>query len=83
MPLGLYQGLRRSKVDDHLISVWMLIFYAMPDFLLGSIGVILLNRDIPLFPSTATTFGNGSGLRTDALDLVLPVGPCSSGASPT
>jgi peptide/nickel transport system permease protein len=74
VPLGLYQGLRRSKIDDHLISVWMLIFYAMPDFLLGSIGIILLNIYIPLFPSTATTFGDGSGLRTDALDLVLPVG---------
>jgi peptide/nickel transport system permease protein len=73
VPLGLYQGLRRSKVDDHLISIWMLIFYAMPDFLLGSIGIILLNIDINVFPSTATTFGQ-SGLRTDALDLVLPVG---------
>ena len=74
VPLGLYQGLRRSKIDDHLISIWMLIFYAMPDFLLGSIGIILLNLEIPLFPSTATTFGDGSGLRIDALDLVLPVG---------
>ena len=72
VPLGLYQGLRRSKVDDHLISIWMLIFYAMPDFLLGSIGIILLNIDINVFPSTATSFG--AGLRIDALDLVLPVG---------
>jgi peptide/nickel transport system permease protein len=72
VPLGLYQGLRRSKVDDHLISIWMLIFYAMPDFLLGSIGIILLNIDINVFPSTATSFG--SGLRIDVLDLVLPVG---------
>lgn len=73
VPLGLYQGLRRSKADDHLISIWMLIFYAMPDFLLGSIGIILLNIDINAFPSTATSFGQ-SGLRTDASDLVLPVG---------
>lgn len=72
VPLGLYQGLRRSKVDDHLISIWMLIFYAMPDFLLGSIGIILLNIDINVFPSTATSFG--AGLRIDVLDLVLPVG---------
>lgn len=72
LPLGLWQGLRRAKVDDHLISVWMLVFYAMPDFLLGSIGILLLNIEIPAFPSTATTFG--SGLGPDVADLILPAG---------
>jgi len=71
VPLGLYQGLRRNRVDDHLISVSMLVFYAMPDFLLGSIAIILLNLDLPVFPSTATAFG--LNLRADVLVLILPV----------
>jgi len=40
VPLGLLQGLRRNKVDDHLISAFMLICYAMPDFFSD-------NRDCP------------------------------------
>lgn len=72
IPLGLYQGLRRAKVDDHFISVLMLIFYAMPQFLLGIICIIVLNIEIPVFPSTASNFGTGGV--TDILDLILPVG---------
>lgn len=72
VPLGLYQGLRRAKVDDNLISVSMLAFYAMPPFLLGTIGIILLNIDVTAFPSTATAFGNG--VVADIEVLVLPVG---------
>jgi len=72
VPLGLWQGLRRNKADDHLISAFMLICYAMPDFLLGTIGIILLSIEVPAFPSTATSYG--TGLSTDIADLVLPVG---------
>jgi len=72
VPLGLLQGLRRNKVDDHLISAFMLICYAMPDFLLGTIGIVLLSIDLPAFPSTATSFGTSLG--TDVADLILPVG---------
>jgi peptide/nickel transport system permease protein len=43
----------------------------MPDFLLGVILIILLNLDLPLFPSTATAFG--SGLSNDTSVLVLPI----------
>lgn len=71
IPLGLYQGLRRSKVDDQAVSIAMLAFYAMPPFLLGTIGIILLNIDIDLFPSTATSFG--SGFLADVRVMVLPI----------
>ena len=71
VPIGVWQGFRRNRPDDHLLNVGTLILYAMPDFLLGVIFIILLSLDLPLFPSTATTFG--SGLGTDVAVLVLPI----------
>src|SRR5579875_2560401 len=56
VPMGIWQGFRRNRIDDHL---------------LGVIFIILLSLDVPLFPSTATSFG--SGLSTDAAVLVLPI----------
>ncbi len=71
VPMGMWQGFRRNKFDDHIMSSAMLILYAMPSFLLGVIAIILLSLDLPLFPSTATTFGAGFG--TDVSVLVLPI----------
>jgi len=71
VPVGMWQGYRRNQPADHLLNASTLILYAMPDFLLGVIFIILLSLDMPLFPSTATAFG--SGLRTDMAVLVLPI----------
>ena len=78
LPQGLYQGLRRNKADDHALSVLMLMFYAMPDFLLGTVLIILLNLNVQVFPATATNFG--SSLQADFLDLILPVGTLMLGS---
>jgi peptide/nickel transport system permease protein len=71
VPLGLWQGYRRNRPDDHAISALMLIFYSMPSFLLGVILIVVLNLWTGLLPSGASNYG--SGLGTDFLDLVLPV----------
>ena len=71
VPIGMWQGYRRNYPDDHTLNAVTLILYAMPDFLLGVIFIILLSLDMPLFPSTATAFG--SGLSTDVAVLVLPI----------
>lgn len=71
IPMGMWQGYRRNRPDDHLLNAASLILYAMPDFLLGVILIILLNLDLPLFPSTAGAFG--SGLANDLAVLVLPI----------
>jgi peptide/nickel transport system permease protein len=71
VPIGVWQGFRRNRPDDHLLNAGTLILYAMPDFLLGVIFIILLSLDLPLLPSTATSFG--SGLGTDVAVLVLPI----------
>lgn len=77
VPMGLWQGYRRNRPDDHVLSASMLILYAMPDFLLGVILIILLSLDLPVLPSTATAFGNG--LPTDIKVLVLPVAALTFG----
>ena len=77
VPMGLWQGYRRNKPDDHALSASMLILYAMPDFLLGVVLIILLSLDLPVFPSTATAFG--TGLTTDISVLVLPIAALTLG----
>lgn len=71
VPMGMWQGFRRNRPDDHVLNASSLILYAMPDFLLGVIFIILLSLDLPLLPSTATAFG--TGLATDVAVLVLPI----------
>jgi peptide/nickel transport system permease protein len=77
VPMGLWQGYRRNKPDDHVMSASMLILYAMPDFLLGVILIILLSLDLPVFPSTASAFG--TSLPTDVAVLVLPIATLTLG----
>jgi peptide/nickel transport system permease protein len=77
VPMGLWQGYRRTKPDDHALSASMLILYAMPDFLLGVILIILLSLDLPILPSTATSFG--TSLPTDISVLVLPIAALTLG----
>jgi len=71
IPLGLWQGYRRNRPDDHALSAVMLIFYSMPSFLLGVVLIVVFNIWTNVLPSTATNFGNGLG--TDFDVLVLPV----------
>ncbi len=77
VPMGLWQGSRRNKLDDHALSASMLILYAMPDFLLGVILIILLSLDLPVLPSTASAFG--ASMPTDIAVLVLPIATLTLG----
>jgi peptide/nickel transport system permease protein len=77
VPMGLWQGYRRNKPDDQALSASMLILYAMPDFLLGVILIIVLSLDLPVLPSTATSFG--ASLATDISVLVLPIAALTLG----
>lgn len=71
IPLGMWQGYRRNRPDDYALSAVMLIFYAMPPFLLGVILIVVFNIWTNLLPSTATNFGNG--ISADLEALALPV----------
>jgi peptide/nickel transport system permease protein len=71
IPMGLWQGKRRNSVDDHSLTVVTMIFYAMPDFLIGVVLILVLSLSIHVFPSTAANYG--SSISIDTADLVLPV----------
>lgn len=71
LPMGLWQGKRRNRPDDHIMTTVMMAFYAMPIFLLGVILIVVLSLDIPAFPSTAANFG--TSLPGDVAELFLPV----------
>jgi peptide/nickel transport system permease protein len=71
IPLGMWQGYRRNRGEDYALSALMLIFYAMPPFLLGVILIMVFNIWTNVLPSTATNFGNGTGVDLQA--LALPV----------
>lgn len=71
VPMGLWQGYRRNRGDDHALSATMLILYSMPTFLLGVVLIVVLNLWFPLFPSTASDYG--TSLMVDVRDLALPV----------
>lgn len=72
IPVGMWQGYRRNKPDDHVMSALLLIFFAMPDFLIGALGIILLSQNMHLLPSGAQAYGTSFG--TDVRVLLLPIG---------
>jgi peptide/nickel transport system permease protein len=71
IPIGLWQGYRRKRADDHALSGTMLIMYSMPTFLLGVILIFVFSIWLPVLPSTATNFGGS--LSIDVTDLALPI----------
>ncbi|MHB1988624.1 MAG: ABC transporter permease [Acidimicrobiales bacterium] len=71
VPMGLFQGLRRNKLDDHSLTAVMLAFYSMPAFLLGAILIVVMSLWLNVLPSTASNYGGGFWL--DVKVLVLPV----------
>ena len=71
VPLGMWQGLRRNRADDHAVTALMLVFYTMPSFLLGTVLIVVLSIWVDAAPATA--YGYGTSLITDLRDLILPV----------
>jgi peptide/nickel transport system permease protein len=77
VPVGLWQGKRRNRPDDHaLTAVWM-ILYAMPSFLLGVVLILVLGIWVHAFPTTAANYGGN--VAVDTADLVLPVAALTLG----
>jgi peptide/nickel transport system permease protein len=71
VPIGLWQGQRRNRASDHVLTGTMMALYSMPSFFLGVILIVLLNLEIHAFPSTAQNYGQSFAV--DFADLVLPV----------
>ncbi|MHB1501595.1 MAG: ABC transporter permease, partial [Candidatus Dormibacteria bacterium] len=71
LPLGVYQAVRRNRLDDYVLTGASFLFYSMPTFLLGLILIILFSSLLAWFPATGP---NGeSPLWTQLPSMVLPV----------
>lgn len=55
IPMGLYQGIRRNKPDDYVLTGMSFLFYSMPSFFLGIILIIVFSDTLPWLPSTGPT----------------------------
>lgn len=68
---AMIQAVRRDGPLDHALSAVTLVLLSIPDFLLGTILIILLVITIPIFPATSIV-DERSTLEQYTLALVLP-----------
>jgi peptide/nickel transport system permease protein len=73
VPLGIYQAVRRNKIDDYVLTGASFVFYSMPVFWLGIILIVIFSGALHLLPSE----GPQGAYVTDDFDqlssLILPV----------
>ncbi|HVD03872.1 MAG TPA: ABC transporter permease [Candidatus Dormibacteraeota bacterium] len=71
LPLGVYQAVRRNKLDDYALTGASFLFYSMPTFLLGLILILLFTTVLGWFPANGPT---GEVPLWDQLaNMVLPI----------
>lgn len=71
VPLGIYQAVRRNKIDDYALTGASFLFYSMPTFFLGLILIIVFSVVLPLLPPNGPS---GTAPLWDQLSsMVLPV----------
>lgn len=71
IPMGLYQGIRRNKPDDYVLTGMSFLFYSMPSFFLGIILIIVFSDTLPWLPSTGPTAQ--TSLWNQIPNLLLPM----------
>jgi peptide/nickel transport system permease protein len=73
VPLGLVQAVRRNKLADNTVNITATIFYAMPDFLVGIILILVFAIKFPILPPEGPQ-GSGIGdVITNFNALILPI----------
>ena len=73
IPLGILQVVRRNKPIDYTITGVSFLFYAMPDFLVGTLLIIYFAFDMHLFPVSPPSGASAWAIFTDPMAFVLPV----------
>ena len=73
IPLGILQVVRRNKPIDYVVTGSSFVFYAMPDFLLGTLLIIWFAFDLHWFPVSPPTDASAWAVFTDPRAFVLPV----------
>ncbi len=71
LPLGVYQAVRRKKLDDYALTGASFLFYSMPTFLLGLILILLFTTVLGWFPANGPT--GEVPLWNQLANMVLPI----------
>jgi peptide/nickel transport system permease protein len=79
VPVALLQAARRNKPVDYALTGVSFVLYAMPEFWLGLMLIMLLAEKARIFPPTAPQ-GNVAQILTHPLGLVLPVATLALGS---
>jgi peptide/nickel transport system permease protein len=73
VPLGIYQAVRRNKVDDQIVSSVAFTLYAMPDYLFYLIVIQVFAFWLPVFNYEAAQASTLWGIISDPRDMTLPI----------
>jgi peptide/nickel transport system permease protein len=72
MPLGVWQSIRRGKLDDHAITGIGYVLYAMPDFWLAFILIDIFSIRLFWLPPVAPESPSWTAAFTDPKAMILP-----------
>jgi peptide/nickel transport system permease protein len=73
IPIGVIQAVRRNSVIDHTFNASSTIFYAMPDFLIGILLILVFAIKFPLLPPEGPQ-GESIGVVISNFNaLILPI----------
>ncbi len=73
VPIGIVQAVRRNKMVDHFFNGFSTVFYAMPQFLLGILLILIFAVKFPIFPPEGPQGEGVAVLFTNFNALVLPI----------
>jgi peptide/nickel transport system permease protein len=73
IPLGILQVIRRNKPIDYAVTGASFFFYAMPDFLVGTLLIIFFAFDLKWFPVSPPTDASAWAVFTDPRAFALPI----------
>lgn len=73
IPMGIYQAVRRNKVDDFTLTGVSFTLYSMPDFFLALLLIALFAVQLHVLPPFAPSAQSVAGILADPRALVLPV----------
>jgi peptide/nickel transport system permease protein len=73
VPMGVWQAVRRNRLDDHLLNGVSFTLYAMPDFFFAFLLVALFCVQLHILPPEAPQATSLAGMLADPRALVLPV----------
>jgi peptide/nickel transport system permease protein len=73
IPMGIYQAVRRNRVDDFTLTGVSFTLYSMPDFFLALLLIALFSVQLHVLPPFAPSAQSVIGILSDPRALVLPV----------